>query len=98
MDKPSIIAGRDGNAGGDYLIGRGSLESPSEYNGRARWTAGAGSATCMERAAVKAGKVPWDAEALPHSEGVEYKVKTKSRCACGTGGWGHSKRRWAETT
>jgi hypothetical protein len=74
MDKPSIIAGRDGNAGGDYLIGRGSLESSSEYNGMTRWTAGVGSATCMESAAVKVGKVPWDAEALPHSEGVAYKV------------------------
>jgi hypothetical protein len=74
MYKPSIIAGRDGIVGGDFLIGRGSLESPSEYNGKTRWTAGVGSATCMESAAVKVGKVPRDAEALPHSEGVAYKV------------------------
>jgi hypothetical protein len=56
------------------LVGGGSLESPSEYNGRARWTAGVESATCMESAAVKVGKVPRVAEALPHSEGVAYKV------------------------
>jgi hypothetical protein len=52
----------------------GILESPSEYNGRTRWTAGVESATSMESAAVKVGKVPWDTEALPHSEGVAYKV------------------------
>ena len=57
------------------LVGGGSLESPSEYNGKARRTAGVGSATCTERTAVKVGKVLWEAEALPHSKGVTYKVK-----------------------
>ena len=43
----------------------------------------------MERVAVKVGKVPRVAEALPHSEDAAYKGNaTKSQRACGTGGWG----------
>jgi len=65
------------------MIGGGSLESPSEYNGRAWRTAGAGSTTCTESTAVKVGKVPRDAEALPHSEGVAYKVKRNRNVPAG---------------
>ena len=55
------------------LIVRGSLKSSCEYNGKARRTAGVGSATCTESTVVKVGKVPRVAEALPHSEGAAYK-------------------------
>ena len=78
---------------GDSLIIRGSLEPLCEYNGKARWTTGVGSAACRESTSVKVGKVSRVAEALPHSEGAAYKRKdVKSQRACETDAWGSSKR------
>jgi hypothetical protein len=67
---------------GDSLIIRGSLESARVHNGRARRTTGVGSVACFEGTAVKVGKVPRAAEALPHSEGAAYKRQCREVAAC----------------
>jgi hypothetical protein len=67
---------------GDALEIRGSLESPCEHNGMVRRTTGVGSTACIASTAVKVGKVPWVAEALPHSEGAAYKRLCREVAAC----------------
>ena len=77
-----ILLAGTGFVDGDSLIIRGSLESAREHNGRARRTTGVGSTACLESTAVKVGKVPRVAEALPHSEGAAYKRRCREVAEC----------------
>ena len=69
--------------GGDSGTKRGSLALRcARATGQHLEPTGVWSTARLERAVAKVGKVPWVAEAHPHSEGAAYKRRCREITAC----------------